>query len=90
MVFASEQPFLETNVVENAGQSKLLDSLLQVQTSALMAVPLYLNKSCRGVISCVQLESGPQLPAFIGDDLNSFLRGVTECSRLLEEQILSR
>jgi transcriptional regulator with GAF, ATPase, and Fis domain len=89
MVFASEQPFLETNMAANARRSKLLDSLLEVQTAALMAAPLYLLKQCRGVISCVQLENGPKLPGFTGDDLNTFVRGVTLCSRLVEHQILS-
>lgn len=88
MVFASEQPFLETNMAGNARRSKLLDSRLQVQTAALMAAPLYLLKQCRGVISCVQLEGGPATPPLNGDDLNTFVRGVTRCSRLLEEQIL--
>lgn len=90
MVFASEQPFLETNVLENSRQSKLLDGRLQVRTTALMAAPLYLAKTCRGVISCVQLESGPSLPSFTGDDLNSFLRGVAQCARLLEDRLQDR
>src|SRR5689334_22294167 len=35
MVFSSEQPFLENEVWKNSKQSKLLDSLLQVQTAAM-------------------------------------------------------
>src|SRR5207237_2880286 len=56
MVFASEQPFLENEVWKNSAQSKLLDSMLQVQTSAMIAVPFYFVRACRGVVSCVQLK----------------------------------
>jgi len=48
MVFATEQPFLENEVSRNAQQSKLLDTQLQVQTHALIAVPLHVLNACRG------------------------------------------
>src|ERR1051325_9607098 len=50
MVFASEQPFIENEVYRDSRQSPLLDNLLQVQTRALIAVPFYFLKTCRGVI----------------------------------------
>lgn len=56
MVFSSEQPFLENEVWKNAKQSKLLDSMLEVQTSAMIAVPFYFLRACRGVVSCVKLN----------------------------------
>jgi hypothetical protein len=56
MVFSSEQPFLENEVWKNSRQSKLLDSMLEVQTSAMIAVPFYFLRACRGVVSCVKLN----------------------------------
>jgi hypothetical protein len=56
MVFSSEQPFLENEVWKNSRQSKLLDSMLEVQTSAMIAVPFYFLRACRGVVSCVKLD----------------------------------
>lgn len=56
MVYSSEQPFLENEVWKNSRQSKLLDSMLEVQTSAMIAVPFYFLRACRGVVSCVQLN----------------------------------
>src|SRR5436190_19645074 len=56
MVFCSEQPFLENEVWKNTRQSKLLDSMLEVQTSAMIAVPFYFLRACRGVVSCVKLN----------------------------------
>src|SRR5262245_878395 len=55
MVFSSEQPFLENEVWKNSKQSKLLDSMLEVQTGAMIAVPFYFLRACRGVVSCVKL-----------------------------------
>jgi hypothetical protein len=56
MVFSSEQPFLENEVWKNSRHSKLLDSTLKVETSAMIAVPFYFLRGCRGVVSCVQLN----------------------------------
>jgi len=56
MVFASEQPFLENEVFQNAKQDKSLDTSLNVQTYAMIAVPFYFLEACRGVISCVVLK----------------------------------
>jgi hypothetical protein len=57
MVFSSEQPFLENEVWKNSRQSKLLDSMLAVETSAMIAVPFYFLRACRGVVSCVKLNN---------------------------------
>lgn len=93
MVFATEQPFLENDVPRDARQSKLLDSLLQVQTSALMAVPFHLLNSCRGVVSCVQLakpgERAPNGRGFRSEHLASVQRAAALLSRLVEFKLLS-
>ena len=93
MVFASEQPIVENEVHQNAGQSKLLDNLLQVRTHALMAAPFHFLRACRGVISCVQLTTpGSPAPAprgFQFADLTCLQRAGALCSRLLELRLLS-
>jgi hypothetical protein len=94
MVFTSEQPFLENEVSKNARQSKLLDSLLQTQTSAMIAVPFYFLDDCRGVVSCVQLKpSGPRdadPPGFRSEHLAGIQRTAALLSRLVEFQLLSK
>ena len=55
MVFASEQAFVENQVFRNSNQDKSLDSMLGLQTQAMIAIPFYFLEACRGVISCVQL-----------------------------------
>lgn len=93
MVFATEQPFVENDVGRNAQHSKQLDTLLQVQTHALIAVPFHFLKSCRGVISCVQLlppgTAPSNLPGFSPANLEAVLRAAELLSRLLEFRILA-
>jgi hypothetical protein len=88
MVFASEQPFLENEVWKNAQQSRLLDTLLAKQTCAMLAVPLHLVQTCRGVVSCVQLKKpgapGPDPPGFRPEHLAGIQRMSTLLSRLIE------
>jgi len=94
MVFATEQPFIENEVSRNAQQSKLLDSKLNVQTHALIAVPFHFLNACRGVVSCVRFKSpgggagGP--PGFHAVHLASVQRATALLSRLIEFQLLSR
>ena len=92
MVFASEQPIVENEVQANARQSKLLDHLLEVQTHALMAAPFHFLRACRGVVSCVQLnspDSSAQPRGFSGTDLTNLQRAAAMCSRLIELRLLS-
>jgi hypothetical protein len=93
MVLASEQPFVENEVFKNSRQNKGLDQLLGMQTYALIAVPFYVLKACRGVISCVQLKapgsSQADPPGFTPDHLSSVQRGAGLLSRLLEYRLLS-
>ena len=92
MVFATEQPFLENEVSQNAQQSKLLDSQLQVQTHALIAVPFYLLDACRGVVSCVQLKAAGAVdpPGFRPEHLASVQAAAALLARLIEYRLLSR
>jgi GAF domain-containing protein len=70
MVFANERPFLENDVFTNSTQSKSVDSLLNLQTHAMIAAPLYFLDGCRGVISCVQL----------------MVAGASDCGRGFDEE----
>jgi len=92
MVFASEQPFIENDVRQNSRQSPLLDNLLQVQTYALIAVPFYFLKTCRGVISCVQLKTSnteSQKPTgFAPGDLETVQRAASVLTRLIDYRLL--
>ena len=93
MVFDSEQPFLENEVSNNPGQSKLLDSKLGVRTTALIAVPFYFLRNCRGVISCVQLE-GPGYDSagstgFRPQHLKIMQHTASVLAQLIEYQLLS-
>lgn len=93
MVFASEQPFIENDVTRSPSQSKLLDSLLGVETIALIAVPFYFLQTCRGVISCVQLRGAgrklPDAPGFRQQNLSALQKNSGLMTRLVEHQFLS-
>jgi hypothetical protein len=94
MVYSSEQPFLENEVWKNNQQSRLLDSMLQVQTYAMIAVPLYFLQGCRGVVSCVQLKTPgserADRPGFHPEHLDSIERATILLSHLIEFRLLSQ
>jgi hypothetical protein len=94
MVFATEQSFLENDVAKNSQQSKLLDSKLNVQTAALIAVPFQFLNTCRGVVSCVQLtdlgKSPPASSGFRPEHLSAIQRSAGLVSQLIEYRLLSR
>ncbi|HWX21739.1 MAG TPA: hypothetical protein VN578_17685 [Candidatus Binatia bacterium] len=92
MVFASEQPFVENEVWKNAAQSKLLDTRLGVQTCAMIAVPFYFLRACRGVVSCVQLQHAGAAPpsGFRPEHLAGVQQAAALLSQLLEFRLLSR
>jgi len=93
LVFASEQPFLENDVAQNRDQSKLLDTLLKVETAALIAVPFYFLRQCRGVISCVQLAAPGPPPrnagGFRAQHLACIQQTAEVLSRLIDFQLVS-
>jgi len=93
MVFANEQPFVENQIRENQLHSPLVDDQLRQITCAQIAVPFYFLKTCRGVVSCVQLmpqsSTGKPPPGFLPAHLTSVQRATTLLSRLLELQLLN-
>jgi hypothetical protein len=91
MVFSSEQPFLENEIWKNSRQSKLLDSMLEVRTGAMIAVPFYFLRACRGVVSCVQLNKADTSAAagFRPEHLAHVQRTTAILSQLVELKLLS-
>ncbi len=63
LVIAHEQPLMESRVSQNPGQHKAIDADLGVRTDAMIAVPLYFLRRCRGVLSCVKLRPAGAPPA---------------------------
>jgi hypothetical protein len=55
MVFANQQAFCENQVQKHRGHDRSLDTRLEVQTEAMIAIPFHYARKCRGVISCVRL-----------------------------------
>jgi hypothetical protein len=91
MVFSSEQPFLENEIWKNSHHSKLLDSMLKLQTNAMIAVPFYFLGACRGVLSCVQLNKSdtPAGGGFRAEHLAHVQRATAVLSQLIELRLLS-
>jgi hypothetical protein len=91
MVFSSEQPFLENEIWKNSRHSKLLDSMLKLQTNAMIAVPFYFLRACRGVLSCVQLNKSdtPAGGGFHAEHLAHVQRATAILSQLIELRLLS-
>jgi hypothetical protein len=85
---------VENDVFMNSRQSKLLDSLLGVETVALIAVPFYFLGACRGVVSCVQLRpagvSEAKSAGFRPEHLSAVERSAAVLSRLIEFRVLSQ
>lgn len=88
MVFSSEQPFVENEVFKNSRQDKTLDSLLNVRTYAMIAVPFYFLEACRGVVSCVQLSrpglEDSSLPGFNERHEGLFRNAARTLQRLID------
>lgn len=92
MVFASEQPFLENEVWKNSQQSRLLDQKLGLQTWAMIAVPFYFMRRCRGVVSCVQLKRNPAEAAPAGfqpQNLKTVQQACAMLTQLIDFRLLS-
>jgi hypothetical protein len=91
MVYANEQPFLENDVSRNSKQDKSLDSLLSLQTCAMIVSPFYFLEACRGVISCVQLTAagaGYSGRGFDEEDKSAVCHAAATLGRLIDHRIL--
>lgn len=92
MVVMSEQPFVENEVFKNAHHSKIVDLKLQQQTYAMIVVPFYFLRQCRGVISCVQLKRPEDVethpPGFHAEHLQAVQRAAAVVSELIDYRLL--
>ena len=68
-------------------------TMLETETTALIAVPFYFLRACRGVISCVQLSrpgsQSANSPGFRPKHLDAMQRTASILSNLMEYQLLS-
>jgi hypothetical protein len=93
MVMMSEQPFCENEVYKNARHSKIVDSKLQQQTYAMIAVPFYFLRQCRGVISCVKIrpaDASEETPmeGFASEHLKAIQRAAAVLTELIDYKLL--
>ena len=92
IVVMSEQPFVENEVFKNAHHSKIVDLKLQQQTYAMIVVPFYFLRQCRGVVSCVQIkhpDSGEvDPPGFRAEHLQSIQRASAVVTELIDYRLL--
>ncbi len=93
MVFATHQPFMENGVFKNALIDKTVDKLVGKRTNAMIVVPLFFAKDCRGVISAVQLvpaaEAAAGSPGFAAEHLGRMQFASELLTRLIDFKLLS-
>jgi len=94
MVTMTEQPFLENEVFKNSKHSKLVDQKLGQQTFAMIVVPFYFLRQCRGVISCVQVKHPdapePDPPRFRPEHLKTMMRASAVITELIDYRLLKQ
>jgi len=88
MVAVTEQAYCENDVADDTRRDGTLDALLQVQTSAMMAVPFVFGGSVRGVVSCVQFVRSTPRTGFTPSHLDQLEREVHLAGRLLDLALL--
>ena len=90
MVAATEQAICENEVCKNARQDRTLDEQLRLKTWSMIAVPFYFFGELRGVISCVQLQSGDATPpGFSAEHLHGLQLTAGVLSRLIVYRLLA-
>jgi hypothetical protein len=91
-VFAVEQPFCENEVYRNERHDATLDRSLGVVTCGMIAVPFYLARRLRGILSCVRLKPSPDSPDpphFTADELRRVELASHVLTRLLDARLLA-
>ena len=90
MVAATEQPVCENEVCKNERQDRTLDEQLELRTWAMLAVPFFYFGELRGVISCVQFQSGTSAPAgFSEEHLHALQLTAGVLTRLIEQRLFA-
>jgi hypothetical protein len=92
LVLMNEQPLIQNDVYQDAKHSKIVDQKFNQRTFAMMAVPFYFLRRCRGVVSAVQLhaQGEPQPPGFQPEHLKVLRRAATLATDLIDYQILRK
>ncbi len=88
MVAVTEQAYCENDVADDTRRDGTLDALLEVQTSAMMAVPFVFAGAVRGVVSCVQFVQDAPRRGFAPAHLDQLEREVHVAGRLLDLALL--
>ena len=87
LVCVSEQAQCENEVYRNVQQDPTLDMRLGVLTCAMIAAPLRIGGTIRGVVSCVRLKNGADAPdpaPFGPLDLTRVMEAVEKLGAALE------
>lgn len=88
MVVATETAFCENDIEHNARRDATLDTMLGVETMAMLAVPMAFGGSVRGVVSCVQLRDDRPAPGFTPEHLEALERETGIAGRLIDLTLL--
>jgi hypothetical protein len=93
LVMMNEQPFIENEVYKDPKHSTLVDEKLQQQTYAMIVVPFYFLRQCRGVISCVQMHTPgadelQKPPGFRTEHLTTLQRTASVLTDLIDYRLL--
>jgi hypothetical protein len=88
MVAVTEQAFCENDIRRNALRDATLDTLLGVETVAMLAVPMVFGGGVRGVVTCVQLRDDRPAPGFTPAHLEDLERETGIAGRLIDLTLL--
>lgn len=88
MVAVTEQAFCENDIRRNRLRDATLDTMLGVETVAMLAVPMVFGGGVRGVVSCVQLRDDRAAPGFTPSHLESLERETSIAGRLIDLTLL--
>ena len=88
MVAVTEQAFCENDIRRNRLRDATLDTMLGVETVAMLAVPMVFGGGVRGVVSCVQLRDERPAPGFTPAHLEALERETSIAGRLIDLTLL--
>lgn len=84
MVAVTEAAFCENDIRRNVLRDATLDTMLGVETVAMLAVPIVFGGGVRGVVSCVQLRDDRPAPGFTPAHLDTLERETSIAGRLID------
>jgi hypothetical protein len=94
MVFSTGQPFCDNEIGKNPEHDKSVDRKTTSPTGAMIAVPFYFAQQCRGIVSCVQLDTnrraGKKRAPFDMASMGEIRRAASLLTRLFDFKLVSR